>query len=617
MFDISENLKLLPDRPGVYIYKDQLGQVIYVGKAISLKRRVRQYFQSQDKKDLKSQALVSNISEFEYIVTNSEVEALILEGNLVKKYMPKYNVLLRDDKTFPYIKITLKEEFPRILKTRKVVKDGSRYFGPYTDASAVNQIIDMLNYIYPLKKCAASSFPKSAKPCLNYHIGQCLGVCLGNVSKAQYRIYISEVTEFLQGKHKRTLEYLNLRMRQESEKSNYEAAAIFRDYISAVGAISSKQNVVLEKPEDIDVIVTASIGKSTAMDEAEAYGIVLFIRKGKLIGKDYFKLQTIGIEENSLLIEAFIKQYYGDMNLIPKEIIIEDEIPEKPLIEEWLKEIKGSVVKILVPSRGEKKGLLIMARKNMDELSNTISEKRKTQTEVRNAISKELTSFVYGDGYEGKPIDRVEAYDISNISGVDSVGAMVVFQDGKPVRKDYRRFMIKTIEGPDDYGSLSEVVYRRFNRALKADPGFSKIPDLLLIDGGENQISVVRKVLSAMKINIPVCGMVKDERHKTRGLVFNSELVLKERPVLFKYIGTIQEEVHRFAVDYHHNLHRRNMEKSWLDQVEGIGEKRRNSLLAHFGSMEKIMNATVEELAEVNGMNKKVAEKIISLKTNK
>jgi excinuclease ABC subunit C len=613
MFDLNENLKLLPDKPGVYIYKDEFGQVIYVGKAISLKKRVRQYFQSVDKKDLKSQALVSNISEFEYIVTNSEVEALILEGNLVKKYMPKYNVLLRDDKTFPYIKLTMKEEFPRIIKTRKVIKDGSKYFGPYTDASAVNQIIDMLNYIYPLKKCSSTNFPKDTKPCLNFHIGQCLGICQGNVNKREYMGYVEEIQEFLQGKSKKIINYLESKMKLESDKFNFEAAAIYRDYIMAVTSISGKQNVVLEKPEDIDVIVTARIGEE---NNPEAYGIVLFIRKGKLMGKDYFKLQTIGEEEKSSLIEAFIKQYYGDMNIIPREIIVEEEIPEKLLIEEWLKKIKGGSVKIFSPARGEKKSLLLMAKKNMEELGNTIFEKRKNQNEVNMAISSQLTEFVYGNSYEGKLINRVEAYDISNISGVDSVGAMVVFQDGKPIRKDYRRFMIRTIEGPNDYGSLSEVVYRRFNRVLKGDQSFSNLPDLLLIDGGENQVSVVRQVLSAMNVNIPVCGMVKDDKHRTRGLVFNEELVLKNRPVLYKYIGTIQEEVHRFAIDYHHNLRRRKIEKSWLDSISGIGEKRRNSLLTHFGSIDKIKAATIEELISIKGMNRTVAEKIINLKTN-
>jgi excinuclease ABC subunit C len=557
--------------------------------------------------------LVSNISEFEYIVTNSEVEALILEGNLVKKYMPKYNVLLRDDKTFPYIKLTMKEEFPRIIKTRKVIKDGSKYFGPYTDASAVNQIIDMLNYIYPLKKCSSTNFPKDTKPCLNFHIGQCLGICQGNVNKREYMGYVEEIQEFLQGKSKKIINYLESKMKLESDKFNFEAAAIYRDYIMAVTSISGKQNVVLEKPEDIDVIVTARIGEE---NNPEAYGIVLFIRKGKLMGKDYFKLQTIGEEEKSSLIEAFIKQYYGDMNIIPREIIVEEEIPEKLLIEEWLKKIKGGSVKIFSPARGEKKSLLLMAKKNMEELGNTIFEKRKNQNEVNMAISSQLTEFVYGNSYEGKLINRVEAYDISNISGVDSVGAMVVFQDGKPIRKDYRRFMIRTIEGPNDYGSLSEVVYRRFNRVLKGDQSFSNLPDLLLIDGGENQVSVVRQVLSAMNVNIPVCGMVKDDKHRTRGLVFNEELVLKNRPVLYKYIGTIQEEVHRFAIDYHHNLRRRKIEKSWLDSISGIGEKRRNSLLTHFGSIDKIKAATIEELISIKGMNRTVAEKIINLKTN-
>ena len=635
MFDIKENLKLLPDKPGVYIYKDNLGQIIYVGKAISLKNRVRQYFQSQERKDIKSQALISHISEFEYIVTNSEIEALILEGNLIKKHMPQYNILLRDDKTFPYIKITLKEEYPRILKTRKVLKDGGRYFGPYTDVGAVNQIIDMLNHIYPLKKCSATNFPKDFKPCLNYHIGLCLGVCIGNVDKEEYKVFIEEITDFLQGKNKKILAFLNKRMNAEADKMNFEVAATYRDYAIAVEAISNKQNVVLEKPEDVDVIVTAKLSGeglgltamlSSALENkdmiydstnTEAYGVVLFVRKGKLIGKDYFKLQSYGNDDDSSLAAAFIKQYYGDLNIIPKEIVVEGDFPERELLETWLKDLRGTNVKISSPSRGEKKALLSIALKNMEELSKTIHEKRKSQIDTQEAISKELTELVYGDNSVGKPaINRIEAYDISNISGVDSVGVMVVFQDGKPVRKDYRRFMIKTIEGPDDYGSLVEVIYRRFKRGLANDPGFSKMPDLLLIDGGENQVSVVRKVLSAMKVAIPVCGMVKDDKHRTRGLVYEEELVLKERPVLFKYIGTVQEEVHRFAIGYHHKLRKKNIEKSWLDTIEGIGEKRRNALLSHFGSIEKIKAASLEELANVDGMNHKVAEKIISLKTN-
>ncbi len=640
MFDIRENLKNLPDKPGVYIYRDAFGEVIYIGKAISLKNRVRQYFQSPSSLAPKVRALVSHIDEFDYIITDSEMEALILECNLIKKHMPRYNILLRDDKTYPYIKITLNEAYPRLIKTRKVYHDGCKYFGPYTDVGAVNQIIDLLNRIYPLKKCSSQRFPQGFKPCLNYHIGQCIGVCTGNVNKEEYKGIIDEMTDFLQGKNGKILASLSANMNQAAATMNFEKAAEYRDYISAVHAIGEKQKVVLNAELDIDVILTTQVesgqqpgGSEHGSIEKEgteegilalAHGLIFFVRQGKLSGRENYQLQTLLDEGPEKILTAFIEQYYSDMNFVPKEILVEEEIKDKALLEAWLSELKGSQVKITVPKRGEKKALLAMAKKNVQELSRSLTERASHQKEKMSAITNALSGLISD---EQKKIRRIEAYDISNTSGADSVGVMVVFEDGKPKRKDYRRFRIKTIEGPNDYGSLQEVVYRRFTRYLAADAGFSELPDLLLIDGGENQVSVVKQVLVAMKIDIPVAGMVKDDRHRTRGLVYRqagksetepesgkrnmTELILRDEPILFNFIAKVQEEVHRFAIGYHRGLRIKTLQKSALDDIEGIGIKRRNALLSHFGSIEKIKAASLEELCGVPGMNKKAAEKII------
>jgi len=632
MFDIRENLKKLPDKPGVYIYRDRFGQVIYVGKAVSLKNRVRQYFQSPSGQAPKVRALVAGIDEFEYIITDTEMEALILENNLIKKYMPKYNVLLRDDKTFPYIKVTLNEACPRIVKTRKVLHDGCRYFGPYTDANAVNQIIDLLNRIYPLKKCSAQRFPKGFRPCLNYHIGRCVGVCTGSFDRKAYADMIGEAMEFLQGKNKRILTYLQAKMAEESESLNFEKAAEYRDLIAAVNAVGETQKVVLASESDIDVVLTARSGgvgdpsgRQIGEPEESAHGIIFFIRGGKLSGREDYLLQSAG-EEQAEITGAFIKQYYSDMAFIPKEILIEEELPDKELLEQWLSQMKGGIVKLAVPKRGDKKALLDMARKNVVEMTKYLDERLRNRQEKADVMTDALTKFIYGrDETEGAvdgagelhagqggrgAVRRIEAYDISNTGGADSVGVMVVFEDGRPRRKDYRRFRIRTIEGANDYGSLQEVVYRRFRRGLEGEPGFAAMPDLLLIDGGDKQVAAVSQVLAALKIDIPVAGMVKDDRHRTRGLVYRGELALKDDPVLFRYIASVQEEVHRFAVGYHRDLRKKNVQRSSLDRIPGIGEKRRNALLAHFGSIEKILAASIEELAAVPGMNKSAAEKI-------
>jgi excinuclease ABC subunit C len=547
------------------------------------------------------------------------MEALILENNLIKKYMPKYNILLRDDKTYPYIKVTTNEEFPRLIKTRKIYNDGAKYFGPYTDVGAVNQIIELLNDIYSLKRCSTQKFPKDFKPCLNYHINQCRGICDGYVDKDKYNEDIQQVINFLNGKNKKLIEYLNEKMLEESEALNFEKAAEYRDYIAAVDAIAEKQRVVLLTAGDMDVILAAK-------GHTGAHIIMFFIRNGRLNGRESFHLQAMAEHEEKEVVSGFIKQYYTHHSMIPKEIIVEKELPDYELTEKWLSMMRGSKVKILVPQKGDKKALLDLAKHDVIEMTKTLDDKARRHMERTDAINAALEQF-FGKGSEelvkapGNPKSwRIEAYDISNTGGVDSVGAMVVFEGSRPVKKDYRRFRIKTIEGPNDYGSLQEVLYRRFKRWEKGDKGFAKIPDLILMDGGKGQVSAAAQVLKAMKIDIPIAGMVKDDKHRTRALLYeNKEIDLKMNPVLYKYIASIQEEVHRFAIEYHRGVRNRKLQRSVLDEIEGVGEKRKNALLAHFGSIEKIKEADIEELCAVPGMTEPVAKNIMewSLKSSK
>lgn len=600
MFDIQENLKKLPDKPGVYLHKNKLGEVIYVGKAISLKNRVRQYFQSPKRLEPKVRAMVSHIAEFEYITTSSEMEALILECNLIKKYMPQYNVLLRDDKTYPYIKVTMNEDYPRIVKTRRLERDGAKYFGPYADAGAVNQIIDLLNRIYTLKRCSARKFSANFQPCLNYHIRQCRGICTGQVDKEEYMESIRHVIDFLQGRDKQLLAHLKGEMETSAESLDFERAAEYRDYIQAVTAIMEKQRVTLATAADMDVILTAKGNES-------AHVVLFFVREGKLSGRESFHLNDEASEDRAEILQSFIKQYYSANTAIPKEILLEGEPGEQELLEEWLSDLRGSGVKLIVPLKGEKKALLDLARRDVVEMMTVLDERAKNQRERQEAAARTLSAFI---GVR-KDSWRLEAYDISNTNGVDSVGAMVVFENGKPVRKDYRRFKIKTVDGPDDYASLQEVLYRRMKRGLEGDGGFSTMPDLLLMDGGDKQVAAVSQVLNAMKVDIPVAGMVKDDHHRTRGLVYQGrELDLKKEPELFRYIGTIQEEVHRFAIEYHRGLRGKALQRSLLDDIPGVGEKRKLALLTHFGSIDAIREADEEKLMEVPGMTHTVAENI-------
>ena len=607
MFDIKENLKKLPNSPGVYLHKDKIGEVIYVGKAISLRNRVRQYFQNPDKLHPKVRAMVSHIAEFEYITCSSEMEALILECNLIKKYMPKYNVLLRDDKTYPYIKVTVNEDFPRVLKTRLIEKDGSRYFGPYSDAGAVNQIVDFLSDYYVLKRCNSKSFPENHRPCLNYHIERCRGICAGKVSKEEYGKSIEKVLEFLNGKEKNVLKTLEEKMYEASERMEYEEAAKYRDYIRSVKALSETQRVSLVRDEDMDIVLPVKNDKHSF--------IALFtVREGKLTGRETFEIQTDQYDQEEDMVSEFIKQYYGQWANVPPEILVEKIPPDHDLIEEYLKREERKV-RVFVPQKGQKKALLDLAKHDCVEMVKTLDQKAKLNEEKRNTISTQMRFLIREAGHvpQEKKEYRVESYDISNTNGVDSVGAMVVFEGLKRVRKDYRRFKIKTIEGPDDYGSLQEMLYRRFKRALEGDKAFTTIPDAILMDGGQGQVNAAKKILNAMGLDIPVIGMAKDDHHRTRAVVFSDgrEIPLKSHPMLFSYLGTVQEEVHRFAIEYHRNLRNRNAFHSVLDDIPGIGPTRRNALLNHFKTVDDIKKADKEQLMEVNGITETIAENII------
>ena len=612
MFDIQENLKKLPDSPGVYLHKDKLGQVIYVGKAVSLKNRVRQYFQSSRHMDPKVRSMVSQIEEFEYITTGSEMEALILECNLIKKYSPKYNVLLRDDKTYPYIKVTMEETYPRLLKTRQVKKDGSKYFGPYSDAGAVNQIVDLLNQVYALKKCSARVFPKGFRPCLNYHIKQCDGICQGTVSPAEYREKIDHAVEFLRGRTKGILSHLEEEMRKASENLDFERAAEYRDYIMAAKALSEKQRVVLQDTKDVDLILVARGAK-------QRHVVLFFVRDGKLSGRETYDLQSMEEDSSDEIVAAFLKQHYSQSIHLPKEILLEKQPEEKTLLEAYLSELAGHQVRLLAPQKGEKRALLELAKKDVVEMVTTIDQRADVRKERAQSLGKEIYTILNHMGYEDQPYNgrdyRVEAYDISNTNGVDTVGAMVVFEGLRPDKKSYRRFKIRTVEGQDDYACMQEVLFRRFRRALEGDEGFSVLPDLILMDGGKGHVNAAIEMIRAMDLDLAVAGMAKDDHHRTRSLLYVEngqmrELRLRDHPLLYKYMGTVQEEVHRFAIDYHRGLRGKRMLTSVLDEIEGIGPAKRGALLDHFGSVERIKQASVEELREVKGITEKLAEKI-------
>jgi len=616
MFDIEENLKKLPDSPGVYIHKDKLGQIIYVGKAISLKNRVRQYFRLSKNADAKVRAMVSHIAEFEYITCATEMEALILENNLIKKHQPKYNILLRDDKTYPYIKVTVNEEYPRILKTRELANDGSKYFGPYSDVKVVNGIIELLNNMFCLKRCSAQKFTTDSKPCLNYHIKTCRGVCGGKVNREEYRKDVDAAVDLLNGKNKKAIEKLTEKMNEAAEEMRFEDAAVHRDNIEALKSITQLQRVTLLGVKDMDVVMALRGAK-------EQYAVVFFVRDGKLSGRESFLMQADCSDDSRMIVSEFIKQYYVNLTSLPYEILVEAELPDSQLIENYLSEIAGRSVKLTVPQKGDKKALLDLAKRDAVEMTKSIDERHIAQQENLKKLNDDIYDVVkpFYPSFERKVSYRIESYDISNTNGVDTVGAMVVFEGMMPIKKDYRRFKIKSVKGQDDYGSLREVIERRFERAINQDASFIKIPDMLLIDGGKGQISVVSEALEELSrkhnkdLRIPIVGMAKDDKHRTRAAVICDgvdfhETELVGKPMLFKYMGRIQEEVHRFAIEYHRTLRGKKVIGSVLDKIEGIGPKKRNALLNHFKSVENIKKATIEELMQIDIITEKNAEAI-------
>jgi excinuclease ABC subunit C len=598
MFDIKEELKKLPDSPGVYLHKDEFGQIIYVGKAVSLRRRVSQYFQSKSLHDAKTRELVKHIAEFEYINCGSEMEALILECNLIKKHRPKYNILLRDDKTYPYIKVTVKDEFPRVLKTRRLVNDGSKYFGPYADVTSVNSIIDLLNSVYALKRCGTRKFTKDFRPCLNYHIHECRGVCTGKVSPGEYSKSIESVLNFLQGKSSELKRKLKADMDQASGELRYEDAARHRDHLSAIHSLSEKQRVVLSKAENLDIILLVG-------GFAGEHALLFTVREGKLLGRESFFLG----ERTPDMLSEFIKRYYFENVMIPKEILVAKKPEDHELLQEWLSAQRASSsVSINMPVRGEKKALMDAAKQDAEMMLKDIDERAHRRKERDEKLTSALCD-VFGAGL-GKKLRRIESYDVSGTFGTDSVGAMVVFEDGRPLKKAYRRFKINTARGADDTGSLQEVLFRRFSNAKEKTPGFETLPDAVFMDGGAAQVNAAKDVLNALKLDVPVAGMVKDEKHRSRALLYNGvEYGLKDKPELFSYVGSIQEEVHRFALEYHRSIRRKSVQRSDLDNIPGVGPRRRAQLLSRFGSIENIRKAEKYELEELVGS--RVAEEIV------
>lgn len=619
IFNIEEELKKLPDKPGVYLMKDNRGDIIYVGKAISLKKRVRQYFQASRSKPPKVEAMVKNIAEFEYILTDNEVEALILEANLIKKHKPKYNVLLRDDKQYPYIKVTTNEKYPRVMKTRKVKKDGAKYFGPYVSNSAVNDTLEIIRDLYPIRTCKLNLEKdlKKHRPCLNYHINKCLGVCQGNISHDEYMNIIDEIIMFLNGKEDKLIEVIEEKMRIAAKNLDFESAAKYRDRIRSLKHILEQQKVVSTTLVHQDII-----GMAVGIDEACVQ--IFFVRTGKLIGREHFIITgTEGMERKEIL-SSFIKQFYFGASYIPKEILIEEELDDINVISKWLAQKRGSKVHIKVPKRGEKNLLMEMVRKNALETLKQNSDRIKRKMEEGKAAITELANILDLD----ETPKRIEAFDISNIQGVESVGSMVVFEDGLDKKSDYRRFKIKSISGPNDYGSMEEVIYRRFRRGIEerqlikenkvSIENFSVFPDLIMVDGGKGQVNAAQRVLKSFNIDIPVCGLVKDDFHKTRGIIYNNEEVkLPSNSKSFKLITRIQDEAHRFAITYHRSLMDKKMYKSVLDDIKGIGKKRKIALLKTFGSIDKIREASIEELATVEGMNKSAAEAVYNFFRNR
>ena len=642
LFDIEEELKKLPAKPGVYIMHDEDDNIIYVGKAVILKNRVRSYFRESTSKTLKIRTMVSKIAWFEYVVTDSELEALVLENNLIKENQPKYNTLLKDDKTYPYIKVTTGEDYPRIFLTRKVRKDNSRYYGPYTSAGSVRDTIELLCKIYRIRTCSHSykekdiylkgndkpshdgtedyemsiaddegtrslkemeiSSNSTGRACLYYHIHQCLAPCLGMVSKDEYRKSIQGALDFLNGNYRPLINELTEKMNAQAEALEFEEAAVTRDLLESVKAVAQKQKITDTGGEDKDIVAMAREGDSVIIQ-------VFFIRDGKIIGREHYYMKHTEQTEDEEIIRNFVMQFYAGTPYIPKELIIPVETEDMELTAQWLSEKRGSRVKITVPLKGKKEKLVELAEKNAEIVLRQDIEKLKRNKARTEGAMKELMELLDIDG-----IRRMEAYDISNISGYDSVGSMVVYEDGRPKKNDYRKFKIKSVEGPNDYASMNEVLTRRFTHGISSgDDKFSRFPDLILMDGGRGQVNIAESVLEDLGLSIPVCGMVKDDNHRTRGLYYNNvEIPISRNSEAFKLITRVQDEAHRFAIEFHRSLRSKGQVHSILDDIEGIGKKRRLALMKSFASIEEIKTADIDRLMEVPSMDRKAAESVIA-----
>ena len=606
-FDIQEELKKLPGRPGVYIMHDEKDHIIYVGKAISLKNRVRQYFQSSRNKGVKIEQMVTHIRRFEYIVTDSELEALVLECNLIKEHHPKYNTMLMDDKTYPFIKVTTSEAFPRVVLSRKMLKDKARYFGPYTSSQAVRDTIDLIHKLYHLRSCNRS-LPRDIgkeRPCLNYHIKQCEAPCQGYISQEEYGRAVNEVLRFLNGNYDTVLGELEEKMNAASEALEFERAIEYRELINSVKKVAQKQKITDSSGEDRDVLAVAS-------QEEDAVVQVFFIRGGRLIGRDHFYLRITKGESASETLNSFILQYYAGTPFIPAELMLQDEVEDREILETWLSSKRGEKVTLRVPKKGTKEKLVELAQENAKMVLTKDKERLKREEGRTIGAVKEIAALLGLD-----EVIRMEAYDISNTNGFESVGSMVVYERGRPKRNDYRKFRIKGIKGADDYGSMREVLNRRFTHGLRerqenAELGkFTAFPDLIMMDGGRGQVNVALQVLEELHLDIPVCGMVKDDHHRTRGLYYhNEEIPIDRSSEAFRLITRIQDEAHRFAIEYHRQLRGKGQVHSILDDIEGIGPARRKALMREYLSLDEIKKASVEELSKIPSMNEKAAESV-------
>ena len=613
MFNIEDELKKLPSQPGVYLMHDAKDEIIYVGKAVSLKNRVRQYFQSSRNKSAKIEQMVSRIARFEYIVTDSEMEALVLECNLIKEHQPRYNTMLKDDKAYPYIKVTVGEDFPRVMLARTMKKDKNRYFGPYTSAGAVKDTIDLIHKLYKIRTCSRN-LPRDTgkeRPCLNYHIKQCDAPCQGYISKEEYGENIRQVLEFLNGRYDGVLKNLEEKMKAASDAMDFEKAIEYRDLLSSVKKVAQKQKITSSNMEDRDII-------AMARDDMDAVVQVFFVREGKLIGRDHFRMSVATAETKGQILSSFVKQFYAGTPFLPKELWVQYELEDMELIGQWLSARKGQKVRITVPKKGDKERLVELAEKNAALVLIQDNERNKREEMRTIGAMNQVAQWL---GLEN--VRRMEAFDISNISGYESVGSMVVFENGRPKLSDYRKFRIKTVIGPNDYASMKEVLARRFthgmeeqkqlkNQGVEKEFGsFTRFPDLLMMDGGQGQVNIAMEVMEQLGLSIPVCGMVKDDNHRTRGLYYqNEEISIDRHSEGFRLITRIQDEAHRFAIEYHRSLRSKSQVRSILDEIPGIGDTRRKSLMRSFQSLDAVREASVEELCQVPGMNRAAAESV-------